>query len=32
VPEPSTWTTMIMGFGLAGAMMRRRRFAAAKIG
>jgi hypothetical protein len=32
LPEPSTWTTMIMGFGFAGAMMRRRRFAAAKIG
>jgi hypothetical protein len=30
-PEPSTWATMIMGFGLTGAMMRRRRFAAARI-
>jgi len=25
VPEPATWTMMIMGFGLAGAVMRRRR-------
>jgi hypothetical protein len=32
LPEPSTWAMTIMGFGFAGAMMRRRRFAAAKIG
>jgi hypothetical protein len=25
VPEPTTWTLMILGFGLAGAAMRRRR-------
>jgi hypothetical protein len=25
VPEPATWAMMIMGFGAAGAMMRRRR-------
>jgi len=25
VPEPSTWMTMILGFGLAGAALRRRR-------
>lgn len=25
VPEPSTWTMLIAGFGLAGAMLRRRR-------
>lgn len=25
VPEPATWATMIMGFGLVGAQMRRRR-------
>lgn len=25
VPEPSTWAMMILGFGAAGAMMRRRR-------
>ncbi len=25
VPEPGTWTMMIMGFGAAGAVMRRRR-------
>jgi hypothetical protein len=31
VPEPSTWALMIGGFGLAGAMLRRRRFAAARI-
>lgn len=24
VPEPATWTTMILGFGLLGALMRRR--------
>ena len=27
VPEPATWMTMIAGFGLVGAMMRRRRIA-----
>ena len=26
VPEPSTWAMMILGFGLAGAGLRRRRF------
>ena len=29
VPEPSTWALMIAGFGSAGAMLRRRRRAAA---
>ncbi|OHB27621.1 MAG: hypothetical protein A2790_16475 [Phenylobacterium sp. RIFCSPHIGHO2_01_FULL_69_31] len=29
VPEPTTWALMIMGFGGAGAMIRRRRLAAA---
>ncbi|WP_068877503.1 PEPxxWA-CTERM sorting domain-containing protein, partial [Phenylobacterium sp. CCH9-H3] len=29
VPEPSTWAMMIMGFGFAGALMRRRRTALA---
>ncbi|MEW5685287.1 MAG: collagen-binding domain-containing protein [Pseudomonadota bacterium] len=29
VPEPATWTMMILGFGAAGAMMRRRRAALA---
>ena len=29
VPEPATWAMMIMGFGLAGAAMRRRRGALA---
>ncbi len=29
VPEPSTWAMMIMGFGVAGALMRRRRTALA---
>lgn len=29
VPEPSTWLTMIVGFGLAGGAMRRRRRAPA---
>jgi len=29
VPEPSTWALMIGGFGLAGAMLRRRRSLAA---
>ena len=28
VPEPATWAMMIMGFGVVGAMRRRRRFAA----
>jgi len=27
VPEPSTWALMIMGFGTAGALLRRRRLA-----
>ncbi|MBU1375575.1 MAG: PEPxxWA-CTERM sorting domain-containing protein [Alphaproteobacteria bacterium] len=27
VPEPATWALMILGFGLAGAMLRRRYFA-----
>lgn len=30
VPEPSTWITMIAGFGMIGAAMRRRRGAAAR--
>ena len=29
VPEPATWITLILGFGLAGAAMRRRRALAA---
>jgi len=29
VPEPATWALMIMGFGTAGAMLRRRRLALA---
>ena len=29
VPEPATWALMIMGFGAAGAMLRRRRLALA---
>lgn len=29
VPEPATWAMMILGFGAAGAMIRRRRLAAA---
>jgi hypothetical protein len=28
VPEPAAWSLMIMGFGAAGAMLRRRRLAA----
>jgi len=31
VPEPSTWALMILGFGTAGAMLRRRRLAIASI-
>jgi len=27
IPEPATWAAMILGFGLAGAAMRRRRYA-----
>lgn len=30
VPEPATWTMMIVGFGAAGAMLRRRRPAAVR--
>lgn len=30
VPEPATWALMIMGFGSAGAMLRRRRLAYAR--
>ena len=29
VPEPAAWTTMLLGFGLAGAILRRRRRVAA---
>lgn len=29
IPEPGAWALMIMGFGAAGAMLRRRRFAVA---
>jgi hypothetical protein len=25
IPEPSAWSAMILGFGLAGAVLRRRR-------
>ena len=31
VPEPATWMTMIMGFGMLGATLRRRRMAFARI-
>jgi hypothetical protein len=31
VPEPATWALMIMGFGGAGAMLRRRRAAVATV-
>ncbi|MDB5422788.1 MAG: hypothetical protein JWQ29_204 [Phenylobacterium sp.] len=31
VPEPGVWSMMIMGFGLAGAALRRRRSASATI-
>jgi len=27
VPEPATWAMMIAGFGMSGAMIRRRRVA-----
>lgn len=30
VPEPSTWAMLILGFGLTGAMVRRRRLALAR--
>jgi hypothetical protein len=30
VPEPATWAMMIMGFGAAGSVVRRRRQALAK--
>ena len=29
VPEPATWAMMILGFGAAGSMIRRRRLAVA---
>lgn len=32
VPEPATWTMMILGFGLTGLMVRARRPAAARVG
>lgn len=31
VPEPSTWAAMIVGFGMAGAVLRRRRGAPAAV-
>jgi len=31
VPEPATWSMMLMGFGLAGAHLRRRRPALARV-
>lgn len=31
VPEPSTWAVTIMGFGLLGATLRRRRLAVARV-
>jgi opacity protein-like surface antigen len=31
VPEPAAWALMIMGFGAAGAMLRRRQYALARI-
>lgn len=32
VPEPATWTMMILGFGLTGLMVRARRQAPARVG
>lgn len=29
IPEPATWTMMILGFGASGALLRRRRYSAA---
>jgi hypothetical protein len=31
VPEPGTWATMILGFGLTGWLLRRRRSAEGQI-
>jgi hypothetical protein len=31
VPEPASWALVILGFGLAGATMRRRRTAIAAL-
>lgn len=31
VPEPATWAVMIMGFGMAGAMLRRRRLIPVRV-